>query len=197
MPKIVNHDCQKEIIAKAAWRVIQKDGIENATVRKIAQEANVSLGALRHYFSSQVELLEFAMLMVSNHIEKRLANMDALLDTISLSAAKEVLLNFIPVDEERKLEMKVWLSMSIKALNEPSLEKIRNDTYESMHKTIFTMLQQLSEAHIIKEAIDLEFEAQQLQVLVDGLSFHLMICPDKITVDEVDSILANHLDGLC
>lgn len=34
MPKIVDHENQKEIIAGAAWRVIQKNGIEGATVRR-------------------------------------------------------------------------------------------------------------------------------------------------------------------
>lgn len=50
MPKIVDHENQKEIIAGAAWKVIQNNGIENATVRKIAQESGLSPGALRHLF---------------------------------------------------------------------------------------------------------------------------------------------------
>jgi len=44
---------QKEIIAKVTWKVIQKDGIENAIVKKIAQEVRILSGTLQYYFNLQ------------------------------------------------------------------------------------------------------------------------------------------------
>ena len=50
MPKKVNHEEQKHILGKAAWRVIKKEGIEGASVRKVAEEAGLSAGSLRIIF---------------------------------------------------------------------------------------------------------------------------------------------------
>ncbi|OOM75916.1 HTH-type transcriptional regulator BetI [Clostridium puniceum] len=196
MPKLVDHNNQKEIIAKAAWRVIQNDGIQNATVRKIAQEAGLSSGALRHYFNSQPQLLEFAMKMVVERVEQRFINLNMLTDTLTLAYAKEILLNLIPVDDERMLEMEVWLSLSVKSLNEPSLKKISNDTHDLIFKTIFNMLLQLNDAHLVKPNLNLELEAQYLHILIDGLSLQRINCPYKITIEQVNFIVEHHLSSL-
>ena len=68
MPKIVDHDKQRLLVAEAAWRVIRRDGMEQASVRKIAEEAGISPGSMRHYFSTQSELLLYAMTLVSDRV---------------------------------------------------------------------------------------------------------------------------------
>ncbi len=68
MPKIIDHEKRRKQIAEATWRTILERGMEGATVRNIAQEAGLSLGALRHYFTTQDELLGYAMTLVK---EKR------------------------------------------------------------------------------------------------------------------------------
>ncbi|QTF72968.1 TetR/AcrR family transcriptional regulator [Arthrobacter woluwensis] len=61
MPKLVDHRERRETIAHALWRVVDRDGWANATMREVAQEAGVSLGQLQHYFSSRTAMLTFAM----------------------------------------------------------------------------------------------------------------------------------------
>lgn len=72
MPKIVNHETQRRLVVEAALRVIRQSGLEQATVRKIAEEAGLSVGSMRHYFSSQVELFAFCMNIFVERVEKRL-----------------------------------------------------------------------------------------------------------------------------
>jgi AcrR family transcriptional regulator len=48
MPKIVDHDKQRVLVAEAAWRIIRKNGMEQASVRNIAEEAGISVGSMRH-----------------------------------------------------------------------------------------------------------------------------------------------------
>lgn len=59
MPKIVDHDEKRKQIAEAAWNIIRKEGVEKASIRRVAAEAGMSSGALRHYFSTQDEMLLF------------------------------------------------------------------------------------------------------------------------------------------
>ncbi|QDY46516.1 helix-turn-helix transcriptional regulator [Planococcus glaciei] len=64
MPKLTNHEEVKQSIAEAAWRVILEHGMEGASVRTIAKEADLSLGALRYYFKTQDELVAYSRELV-------------------------------------------------------------------------------------------------------------------------------------
>lgn len=193
MPKIINYDNQKEIIAEAAWRVIKREGIGNASVRNIAKEAGISSGALQHYFSSQVQLLEFTMNMVVERVEGRFTRISNEISSITLENAKKILWNLMPVNEEQELEMEVWLSLTVKAFHEPSLNKISKGTYESIYLIILTLLKQLEGAGLLKKGLKLSMEAKRLHILLDGLSLHRMVSPDTMTSDVFHSILNQHL----
>ncbi|BCJ93908.1 HTH-type transcriptional regulator PksA [Anaerocolumna cellulosilytica] len=196
MPKIINYDNQKESIAEAAWRVIKREGIENASVRNIAKEAGISSGALQHYFSSQVQLLEFAMNMVFERVEDRFTRISNEISSVTLENAKKILWNLMPVNEEQELEMEVWLSLTVKAFHESSLNKISKSTYEAIHLIILTLLKQLEEAGLLKKGLKLSMEAKRLHILLDGLSLHRMVSPDTMTSDVFHSILDQHLREL-
>lgn len=56
MPKMMNHDERKVLDAEAAFRTIKQHGIENTTLRKVAEEAGFSLGSIQ-YFPTQRDLL--------------------------------------------------------------------------------------------------------------------------------------------
>jgi len=196
MPKIINYDNQKEIIAEAAWRIIKREGIGNASVRNIAKEAGISSGALQHYFSSQSQLLEFAMNMVVERVEGRFTLIGNEISSITLENAKKILWNLMPVNEEQELEMEVWLSLTVKAQHEPSLNKISKSTNESMYLIILTLLKQLEEAGLLKKGLELSMEAKRLHILLDGLSLHRMVSPDTMTNDVLHAVLNRHLTDL-
>lgn len=69
------------LILEGARKVISKKGIQNATMRNIADEAQLSTGALYHYFKSKEEILYAVMdesLSVSSQIatKSRSGNID-------------------------------------------------------------------------------------------------------------------------
>ncbi len=72
---MVDIEARRTELAEALWRVIRRDGLERASVRNVAREAGLSMGALRHYFGTQDELLAFAMRLV---IERARGRMEAL-----------------------------------------------------------------------------------------------------------------------
>lgn len=107
MPKIVNHEERKALIAKATWNVIARDGLGGASVRSIAKEANLSLGAVRHYFNTQEELLEFAMQLVEEQATERIME-HAKQQLPPKEVTLNMLMELIP-PEDRVVEMQVWL----------------------------------------------------------------------------------------
>src|SRR5690606_24288902 len=107
MPKIVNHEERKAQIAKATWNDIAREGLGGASVRSIAKEANLSLGAVRHYFNTQDELLEFAMQLVEEQVMERIVE-HTKNPIPPRELALNILMELIPT-QDRIIEMQVWL----------------------------------------------------------------------------------------
>ena len=61
MPKAVDHEARRAELLAATWRVIARDGIEGATVRRISREAGYSTGVLTHYFQNKEDVLRTAL----------------------------------------------------------------------------------------------------------------------------------------
>jgi AcrR family transcriptional regulator len=57
MPKIVDHDRQREALLDACFHVFVDEGYADATMRKLARAAGVSTGMLYHYFPDKQALL--------------------------------------------------------------------------------------------------------------------------------------------
>ena len=61
MPKVVDHELRRRELARAALRVIGRDGLEAATTRAVADESGWSTGVLKHYFDDKDHLLHEAL----------------------------------------------------------------------------------------------------------------------------------------
>ena len=61
MPKIVDHESRRQELVEAAWRVINRVGIDATTVREIAAESGYSTGSLAHYFATKDDILRSAL----------------------------------------------------------------------------------------------------------------------------------------
>ncbi|WP_432022514.1 TetR/AcrR family transcriptional regulator [Streptomyces parvus] len=59
------------MIARALWRVVERRGVTQLTMRVVAEEAGMSLGQLQHYFASRTAMLSFAMDFASEQTSVR------------------------------------------------------------------------------------------------------------------------------
>jgi len=192
MPKIIDHEKRKQLIAEATWRVISKQGMKGATVRNIAKEAGMSLGALRHYFPSQDRLLEFSMNLVKERVMKRIQMI-----TASPMPPKEkvvsALMEIIPSNETTRAEMEVWMEFVFHYRNSGLPEK-GND---GIRDGIAHLINLLNSCGILKPNRDLDFEIERLYALIDGLAVHAVMEPDRLTAEKIRSTLERHLDEIC
>ncbi|MEK3853691.1 TetR/AcrR family transcriptional regulator [Cytobacillus sp. FSL H8-0458] len=195
MPKKVDHEKQKHLLAKAAWRVIKKEGIEGASVRKIAEEAGLSPGSLRHYFSNQSELLAYSMNLVSERVKTRIQNAPFTDDHFENMIL--VLGELLPLDVERRLEMEVWIAFNIKALVDPNLAELSSRVYGEMKEGIRKVIEGLKLMGISRSDLNVGEEAERLYALIDGLALHAVMKPDLFTESKMKGILRTHLLSLC
>ncbi|TCO28316.1 TetR family transcriptional regulator [Kribbella steppae] len=189
MPKIVDPSERRQHLAEAAWRVILRDGLEHASVRNVAREAGLSNGSLRHIFSTQAELLVFAMNQVVERIERRLGSLDPAGDP--RTTAERFLVELLPLDEERQEENAVWLAFTARALVDPELRECAERSYDALRAGCRRWV-----TEIAGDQVDVEWEADRLHAVLDGLAVHAATRPDIATADRLQAILAMHLDSL-
>ncbi|MCI3923929.1 TetR/AcrR family transcriptional regulator [Paenibacillus sp. TRM 82003] len=192
MPKIVDHEERRERIAEATWRVIMSRGMEGATVRNIAAEAGLSLGALRHYFTTQEELLAYAMKLVK---EKATARIEAIarLELPPKEKMVRILLEMVPVNETTTAEMEVWLAFTFYNRHKmDALDASPDGVYEGMQK----MLRMLSAHGLLRADIDVDVETETLYALVDGIALHALLQPARMTKSRVERVLTRYLDAI-
>ncbi|HBU85369.1 MULTISPECIES: TetR/AcrR family transcriptional regulator [Paenibacillus] len=194
MPKIVDHDKQRQLVAKAAWRVIRRDGMEQASVRNIAVEAGISAGSMRHYFSTQSELLLYAMNLVSERVSNRITQMS--FDASPLENMKLMLLELLPNTDEKMAEMEVWYAFTAKSKTEPALKEHADKVYDELRRAMATVITYLMELDLSRTGLDKELEIERLYALVDGLGIHAILRPDQMNSKIMEDILTMHLATL-
>jgi AcrR family transcriptional regulator len=194
MPKIVDHEKRRQELVDAAWRVIQRDGVEGASVREIAAEAGCSPGSLRYYFPAQADLIAFAMALVAERVHARVAALEPGEDVSAsvLDALEQVL----PLDEERRMEMEIWLAFSARAQVDPALRPQRDETYAALRRFVRTGIDALADAGLMRPSLSREAEARRLHALVDGLALHGVTSPTEMTPRRLRRVLRAHLATL-
>lgn len=195
MPKIVDHDHKRKIIAETAWKIIETEGIERASIRRIASEAGMSTGALRHYFSNQDELLLFIMEYFLARGRERSENISW--STNPLNAVRETLLELVPVNQDKQTETGVWLVFAIRSLTSAALNAKKDELTEGEYILMEALLEILIKAGYIKKDIDIEIEKLRLSAVIEGLSIHALLRPDIFTIEKTEQIITHHLKELC
>ena len=209
MPKIVDRDARRAEIAEAVMRVIARDGIEGASVRTIAAESGWSAGAVRHYFSSQDELLGFAADFVMRRIEGRL---QAAIDDGARPGRARVthlLEQLLPLDGERIAESRVWLALLVRCSRDPGLDELRLRGWDGQRELCRMAVCELrglpwpasigdadpdggADAGAAPDAV----AAADLHAFLDGLTLQAALVPERLTARAARLALAAYLDRL-
>ncbi|MGM1050459.1 MAG: TetR/AcrR family transcriptional regulator [Bacillota bacterium] len=195
MPKIVDHELQKEKVAEAAWRVIRKNGMEQASVRNIAEEAGLSVGSMRHYFSSQSELYMYSMKLVSERVNLRIKNIaftGELLTDIPVLVQQ-----ILPLNEETIPEMEVWFAFVVKSMSDPSLAVLRKQVDDDMRQMFVMIIQALTDQNFALPDLDYDIEIERFYALIDGLAIHAVLRPEVLTKEKIESAVNRHLQSIC
>ncbi|MBN6206148.1 TetR family transcriptional regulator [Ralstonia pickettii] len=194
MSKFVNHDKKRKLIAEAAWQIIEKEGIEKASIRRVAAEAGMSPGALRHYFSTKDEMLLFIIEYYIEEGKKRSDHKEW--SKNPLQAVEEVLLELVPIDEEKKIETSVWWIFALRSLTSDALKEKKDEMTDGTYDLANSMIKILTLKGILSESVNADLESSRLSALIEGLSFHTLLRPDVYTPEKVKEVISYHLKTL-
>ncbi|SMD26499.1 TetR/AcrR family transcriptional regulator [Kibdelosporangium aridum] len=201
MPKLVDHDQRRAELARVVWDVISRDGIEGATVRKIAEQAGVSIGGLRHYFDSQRGLLLFAAKAMADKVTARIAG-HLRGDLPGRDRARLILEELLPLDADRRVDVDVWLACLMRSRFDESLAELHAAGLPGERHIC-----RLAVAHFcgqpppehIGDPLDnahLDRQAWRLHTFINGLSLQAAMYPREFPVEEIRRLLHDELAAL-
>lgn len=203
MPKQVDREARRRDVVDALFRVVVRDGIQRASLRTVADEAQLNIGSVRHYFAGQEELMRFAMRSMLDRVGARLQRrVDALGDLSGLPAerirdcAVELLSELLPLDDSRRAEVTVLVDFSTAARTHPALDDLARETATGTRSLVRRILARLGTAGGLRPGLALDTETERLTSLLDGLAFTAVLRPDVLDAATCGTVLRAHIADL-
>ena len=190
----IDSQSRRRELGEALWRVVLRDGIEAASVRKVAAEAGISKGSLRHVFPTQSELLAFAMQLIVDEVTSRVEAVDVSGDV--REAVEQHLHSLLVLDPNTRAVFDVWLAFVGRARVDPSLRPLRDDTHARVRNLCRQSVELLRDNGKARPDLDVARESERLHALIDGLAMHATLDPEITTPARQIEILSRHLDTL-
>jgi AcrR family transcriptional regulator len=142
MPRQVDHDARRRHIAAAVWRLAAAGGLEEATIRRVAAEAGVPARQLQYYFGTREDLLLGALDLLNSdgeaEAQARVAALGA--DPSPRDILRSVLLEFLPLDENRRQRHLVHAAYFVRFLADDTLRERIRDTPPELENLIALLL---------------------------------------------------------
>ncbi|MET9230520.1 TetR family transcriptional regulator C-terminal domain-containing protein [Lentzea sp. NPDC003310] len=197
-PRVVDPVARRQAVAEAVFRVVVRDGVEQASLRNVAVEAGLAIGSIRHYFDSHDEMIIFAVEALIHSIDERvMAHVRSLQDLDDpRRPAERVLSEVLPLDDRRRDEAVLWLAFVTASRTRPSLVPHAEKLYDGLRALCHRALTVMTEAGTIAAGHDVTLESERLASLLNGLTVDGVLHPDRMTPDLAVSVLRRHLDSL-
>ncbi|TDC25571.1 TetR/AcrR family transcriptional regulator [Streptomyces sp. 8K308] len=177
MPRQVNHEQRRRQIAEAVWRLATRRGLEDVTLRQVAAEAGVSARLLQYYFGTRDQLLLGALEILNTDAERRARErLEALGENPGMRAlVRGVLLEMLPLDDERRSRHVVYAAYFVRFLTEPALAAVAREAPPALEDLIGGLITQAQELGQARPDIDPIAESALLLASAEGLQTTVLL----------------------
>lgn len=194
MPKVVDHDERREEIVRAAGRVIAREGLEGATVRKIADEAGYSSGVLDHYFAGKDDILVKALQASHARIRRRVGR--ELRGRSGLAALRGLLLDNLPLTPERLAETRLEMNFWARSLAHPALTQVQEAETRELRLSVLRHVVEAQRDGHLRAEVPADDVTERLLAFVDGMSVHATLYPSRFPAQRQAALLDAELSTL-
>ena len=194
MPKIVDHDAQRQRFCEAAMRLIARDGMEGVTMRAVAAEAELSYGSLFHYFDSKDALLTYAIRHLMDKQSNRVNEFSSRLT--GLRSIEELLCDDAVVDNSSRDGWLVWVAFLYKAALHQEFAEMNIGLIRGWLDRIEAELEIARDAGEVAADIDIAAEAMALWVFSSGLGQSGLLHPDWLPPKRQKQMIRTYLQRL-
>ena len=179
MPKIVDHERRRREIATLTLEVMRAVGVENASIRGIAQRGGLSLGVLTHYFKTKDDLVVFTFRWLAEHT---FAQLDRLLDDRrpGLKRLEAAMESHLPKASE-PAALALWMSLWDRAVRNPAFAREHRDYYRRWRGYLKRFLLEAIELQEVPADLEVNTATDLLVAAVDGLWIAMTLEPQRFS----------------
>jgi AcrR family transcriptional regulator len=194
VPRHVDPDQRRHDVAQAVWRVVVQQGLARASVRAVAAEAGMSVGALRHYFSEQRGLQMYAFELIGERYEERLGRVD--MTAPVRDRIENILWALLPTTPEQVEEEQVRLEFLVQSRIDPALASIvETDRAQAVDLTRQGIVALRDDGQAAAD-IDVEAATVELLALLDGLAQAAALSPAAMPAERLQQACRRWLNSL-
>jgi AcrR family transcriptional regulator len=194
VPRHVDPDQRRHDVAQAVWRVVVQQGLARASVRAVAAEAGLSVGALRHYFSEQRGLQMYAFELIGERYEERLGRVD--MTAPVRDRIENILWALLPTTPEQVEEEQVRLEFLVQSRIDPALASIvETDRAQAVDLTRQGIVALRDDGQAAAD-IDVEAATVELLALLDGLAQAAALSPAAMPAERLQQACRRWLNSL-
>lgn len=177
MPKKIDLATQRLAITNAAIDVIDEAGLDGARLRDVARAANVTTGAVTHYFDNKDAVLEAALAEI---VRRTLARIEArrVQPPRDVPAFIASLFASLPIDEDGRQEWRVWLAFWGRAIADARLRAIHQAHYAAFVEHSIDPLLALRRAEPRPSRAQMRKYADVVVAAIDGVGTRATLEPD-------------------
>lgn len=193
MPRQVDHDQRRRQIAEAVWRLATHGGLEDVTLRQVAAEAQVSARLLQYYFGTRADLLLGALKILNEDAEHQARERLALPGEAPGMHAivRGVLLELLPLDDERRTRHLVYAAYFVRFLTDPDLAKVARDAPHALEDLVTGLITHGQDTGQVPRHVDAAAEATFLVAGAEGLQSSVLL--GQRTADEAIAMIDHQL----
>ncbi|ALG15066.1 TetR/AcrR family transcriptional regulator [Kibdelosporangium phytohabitans] len=195
MPRVADHAQRRRQVVEAAIEVLAGKGMDGFKVAEVASAAGVSVGLVQRYFRSKDDMLLTTCEFVAARLAERVAR--ATEEGVSVrDKLRRSLAEFLPLDEERAAEVRVYLAFYGRAADSRAVRSVQAVSGRTLRSELRGALADAQEAGELAAGLDLAAEAAMLWALLDGLVLQSFVDPAGLPAGRALELLDAHLDRL-
>jgi AcrR family transcriptional regulator len=190
----MGYDDRRIEVVNAAWRVIVREGLDRASMRAIAQELGSSMGVVTHYFRDKDDLILFALERVFEHV---LEDMNACEEgSQGIHRLEQMIFTALPLKMSDTDDWKVWIAFLGYSIGRENLVLEHRKRYSLLRQILAQELTALQLTGLVRDDLDLDFEANVIISIVDGIGAGIVICPELFSTEQQQYLVRRHLQSL-
>ena len=178
-----DHKAKRAELLKAATAVIAREGYAGASLRKVAQHAGHTTGAVTYYFANKEA-------MFTAVVESVFDEFDAFLETSRDPAdVKTILHQWLNRTSADSDFWPVIFQLLAHARHEPAFAAIIEQRYAKLRQVLTAILARGQTQGVIRGDIPAEFLADQISAISDGWMMMLPVEPERFAPKRLQALL--------
>lgn len=170
MPKQVDHDERRRLLADAVFAAIGTSGWESVSLRDVAQRSGFSMGTVQYYFPTKQQMLLFALAHMRERVGVR---MRAALTAVGEPTRRDLIragaAAMLPIDAAGREEACVNIAFYAAATVTPAYADQLRAGYESILAVSVANFREAAGRGELHDGVDHDREAAALYFLIQGL----------------------------